>query len=67
MIPCINSFTFVLVLIRSILVRLDVQLMIRGQLAIDFENKEGARREREFKRRGVHLEVQPYPLEFQED
>jgi hypothetical protein len=43
---------------------LDIQLVIRGQLVIDFENKEGARRQREFKRRGVHQNVQPYPLEY---
>lgn len=43
--------------------RLDVQMVVRGQLAIEFENKEGARRQREFKRRGVHMNVQPYPLE----
>lgn len=47
--------------------RLDVQLVARGQLAIEFENKEGARREREFKRRGVHMNVQPYPLECMDD
>jgi hypothetical protein len=43
--------------------RIDVQLLARGELSIEFQRKEGERRRREFKRRGVHMQVHAFPLD----